>query len=186
MEPFEYLSVLISIVLGLALTQLMSSAGRLIQARSRVRPYWPAMVWTGCLLLILVQSWWAMFDLRDHTEWTFPSFLVILLHPTCLYLMAVLVLPDDDGEVIDLKANFYAQAPWFFGAAVAVILLSLARSLVIDGEFEFGLDQLLQLGFLVAAVAGALTRNETYHRVMAPVAAAWLLLYVGLLFFDLG
>ena len=185
MQPFEYLSVLISIVLGLALTQLLTGVGRLIQARSRVRPYWPALVWAGSLLLIIVQSWWAMFDLRDHESWTFLSFTLILLHPTFLYLMSVLALPGDDAEVIDLKANYYAQAPWFFGSAVVVILLSLLRSVVLDGAFEFTLDQLMQLIFLAVSVGGIFVRREAYHRVVAPLAAAGFLLYVGLLFFQL-
>ena len=40
MTPFEHLAVLISIVLGLGLTQLLLSAHRLVQARGRVRFYW--------------------------------------------------------------------------------------------------------------------------------------------------
>ena len=43
-EEFQYLAVLLSIVLGLGVTQLLTGVGRLVQARGRVRPYWPARV----------------------------------------------------------------------------------------------------------------------------------------------
>ena len=65
MDRFSYLSVLISIILGLGITQLVTGLGRLIQARHRVRLYWPSVVWTGILLLIHVQTWWSMFGLRN-------------------------------------------------------------------------------------------------------------------------
>jgi len=38
-EPFSHLSVLLSIILGLAITQVLQGLGRLIQARHRVRFY---------------------------------------------------------------------------------------------------------------------------------------------------
>lgn len=38
-SPFEHISVLVSIILGLGITQLLMSAHRLVQARDRVKPY---------------------------------------------------------------------------------------------------------------------------------------------------
>ena len=34
---------------------------------------------TRVLLLICVQSWWAMFELRHYQPWTFAAFAVVLL-----------------------------------------------------------------------------------------------------------
>lgn len=185
-DAFDYLSVLLSIVLGLALAQLLTGVGRLVQQRARVRVYWPAMVWTAALLLILVQSWWTLFEFRDHTPWTLPEFVLILAHPTVLYFMTVLILPDTDLEgPIDLRANFYAQAPWFFAAAAAVVLLSLARPPVFDGALTLDVDVAIQLVFLVAAVAGAVVRSPRYHEANALLFPGLLLAYIGVLFFDL-
>jgi hypothetical protein len=185
-DAFEYLSVLISIVLGLALTQLLTSAARLIQSRSRVKAYWPALLWAGSLLVILVQSWWAMFEFRDHAPWTLPEFALVLAHPTLLFFMAVLLLPDSEREgVIDLKTNYYAQAPWFFGASVAVVLVSLARPLVFDGRMPLDADRAFQLFFLISAAACALVRRERLHKAVAVAVPVSLLVYIGLLFFQL-
>jgi hypothetical protein len=41
-DPFSYLSVLISIILGLGITQLLTGLGRLLQARAGTRLYAPA------------------------------------------------------------------------------------------------------------------------------------------------
>lgn len=187
MDAFEYLSVLISIVLGLALTQLLTSAGRLIQVRERVIAWWPVLVWIASLLLIIVQSWWALFEYRDHASWTLLEFALILAHPTVLFLMCVLLLPDADREgPIDLKANYFAQKAWFFSGAVGVVLLSLARPLVFDGEFPFDPDRVFQIAFLVTAVACMFSRRERVHKLVALTVPASLLAYVGLLFFRLA
>ncbi|HEY0778498.1 MAG TPA: hypothetical protein VGD56_11090 [Gemmatirosa sp.] len=187
-EEFQYLTVLISIVLGLGITQLLTGIGRLAQARGRVRLYWPAALWVGLLFLVHVQSWWAIFALRDHRGWTFLAFLVVLMTPTSLYLMAALALPDIDvrsGESVDLRAHYYAQARWFFGAVELVILSSLLRPLVFEGRIPLDLDRGIQGAYLVLAGVAMVTRREAFHRAFALVGAGLYTAYVTLLFTQL-
>lgn len=186
-EEFQYLAVLLSIVLGLGVTQLLTGVGRLVQARGRVRTYWPTLVWVGLLLLIHVQTWWAMFELRTHAGWTLLTFGVVLLTPVCLYLMAALVLPDvaeatGEGCVLDLRAHYYAQTRWFLGAAGGVIVSSLLRPVVMDGRMPLDLDRGLQLVFLALIAAGAVVRRPRYHEAMTAAVAVLLVVYVALLF----
>src|SRR5262245_10261047 len=98
MDPFSYLAVLISIILGLGITQLLSGLGRLLQDRRRVKVYWPTIVWVGLLLVVHVQTWWAMFGLRTLSNWSFLAFLLVLLQPIVLFLLAALILPDSASE----------------------------------------------------------------------------------------
>ena len=135
MDAFGYLSVLISIILGLGVTQLLTGIGRLIQGRGRVTPYMPSVVWAGLLLLVHVQTWWTMFGLRGVEAWTFAGFLVVLLQPAILYLLSALVLPDLNGpEQVDLRENYHDQARWFFGLFILLLVVSLAKDLVLSGE----------------------------------------------------
>jgi len=60
--PFEYLSVLVSIIVGLALTQLLSGAARLIQLRRRVPMHATTLLWMAMLFLIDIQVWWVAFE----------------------------------------------------------------------------------------------------------------------------
>ncbi len=165
MSAFDYLSVLISIILGLGITQVLSGFGRLLNVRSRVRWYGPAVAWGVLLLLIHVQTWWAMFQLRTRPTWTLPVFLFVLLLPILLYLMAALALPDAGGtEPIDMKASYYAHAGWFFGIAMAVIVSSMLRPLVLGSTFRFDADHAFQALFFLGSAGGACTRREGYHR----------------------
>jgi ABC-type glucose/galactose transport system permease subunit len=45
MDAFSYLSVLLSIILGLAITQVLKGFRGLMQARARLRTYWPTVGW---------------------------------------------------------------------------------------------------------------------------------------------
>ena len=60
MEAFGHLSVLISIILGLAITQLLQGLRGLVLERSRIRLYWIPIAWAAIVLLICVQAWWAI------------------------------------------------------------------------------------------------------------------------------
>lgn len=116
MDQFSYLSVLLSIILGLAFTQVLTGVRGLLLARGRIRLYWPTLVWAVLLLVIFVQSWWAMFGLREHSEWTFAQFAMVLLQTIVLYLLAGLVLPDfGNAADVDLRRHYYDERVWFFG-----------------------------------------------------------------------
>ena len=47
MDAFSYLSVLLSIILGLAITQILQGYRGLLLARGRVTFYVPSLIWTA-------------------------------------------------------------------------------------------------------------------------------------------
>ena len=111
MDAFSFLSVLLSIILGLAITQVLQGLGRLMTARARVTFYWPPIVIALVMLVGFVQSWWAMFGLRNHTSWTFAGFFVVILQTIFSYLQAALILPEFQLESsVDMRANYFAHA----------------------------------------------------------------------------
>lgn len=189
MDAFSYLSVLVSIIVGLAMTQVLQGFRGLMLARSRVRAYWPALVWAVLVLVLCVQVWWAMFDLsvRPAARWTFLDFGLVLLQTVPLYLMAGLVLPDVDAEHrLDLREHYYAHHRWFFSLLALLIIASFAKVLGLTGHWPQPADTAFQLVFLAAGVVGAWTRREWYHRLQAPLAVLAIGVYIGLLFTHLG
>ncbi|THD55101.1 hypothetical protein [Phenylobacterium sp.] len=103
MHAFEYLSVLLSIVLGLGRTQLLTAIGRWLELRGEIKPHAPTALWAAFLLLVYVQTWWAMFALRDMTSWTFLQFATVLARPALMFLLSSLALPGPLSPEKDLK-----------------------------------------------------------------------------------
>lgn len=188
MDAFSYLSVLISIILGLAVTQVLQGFRGLMLARSRVHGYWPCIVWAVLVLVIAAQEWWAMYGLRVRTtsHWTFPDFGFVLLQTVPLYLLAGLVLPDVGSEPgVDLRDHYYAHHRWFFSLLVLLVLIGVFRARVFIGAWPVPLDLGFQTFFAVGAAFGAWTRREWYHKLLAPVAAVGMGAYIATLFAHL-
>lgn len=184
MDEFNYLAVLISIILGLGITQLLTGLGKLINSRANVRWYWPVAAWTGFLLLIHIQTWWAMFGLRNHKEWDFLAFLIVLLQPILLYLLAALVLPDVTAQtpMADLRANYYAHSRWFFSLAISVVAVSLLRDVILEGKLPDSLNTSIQVLFFVLGAGAIITQREWYHKLLIPINALLYGVYITALF----
>jgi len=128
MDAFNYLAVLLSIIIGLGLTQVLSATGRVIRGREHVRPYWPPLLWAGVLIVIYVQVWWSMFCLRRHQNWDFLAFFLVLLQTVTLYMMAALVLPEQvDERGVDLREHYARHAPWMYGFFAATLIVSFVK-----------------------------------------------------------
>lgn len=186
MNPFEYLSVLVSIIIGLAMSHLLAGTARLIQARRRVRWYLPTLVWLVLLFLAQVQIWWAAFEARGEADWNFFGFLSFLLIPACSYLLCYLLVPDfEPGDDVDLARSFHDNQRWFFGLFAAIVVISMSRDLVEDGRETLDSDFAFRAVFLVQSLVAAFVRSRAYHLANALVSLAIFCGYIGLLFVRL-
>lgn len=183
MDAFSYLSVLLSIILGLAITQVLMGFRGLMQSRRSAIGYWPAVTWAVLVLVIAVQGWWSMFDLRRHENWTFIEFATVLGQTIVEYLLAALVLPDfAPRETVDLRRHYYEHHRWFFGLLALLIVVSIAKSLVVYAQWPPPLDIAFHAVFLAMGVAGAATANRRVHEGLAVLGAFVIGSYIALLF----
>jgi hypothetical protein len=180
---FSYLSILLSIVLGLAITQVLQGLRGLILARAKVKLYLPTLIWAGLVLLLAIQGWWASFAMRTHANWTFLALLVIVLQAISVYMAAALVLPDVTGDaVVNLRDHYFAHNRWFFGAVLGSLVFSAAKDLVLAGHLPGRMNLEFHMLFAVAVIVAAITRREWFHKLLAPAAGLLILLYITLLF----
>lgn len=184
MSAFDYLSVLVSIILGLAITQILQGFRDLMQARTRLTLYWPSVMWAILLLVICVQEWWAMFGWRDYANWTFFGFSLVIAQVVGTYLAAALALPDVAGdEPLDLRAYYYANHRWFFTLGALTVAVSVAKDRVLVGSWPSPpLNMAFQLILIAIFATAALVSHERVHKLLAPLGALWFVLYIALLF----
>lgn len=183
MDEFSYLSVLISVILGLAVTQILKGFRGIVLSRVRVRIYWPVLAWAALLLLICFQHWWAMFGMRHRHDWTFEQFGAVLLNVIFIYMACGLVFPDFFGdEVVDLKESFYAHRGWFFSMALGAILASILKGFVLDHRLPPPADLTFHCIFGATVLFGALTRSERYHKSLIVFGSGLFVFYIVLLY----
>jgi len=183
MDEFSYLSVLLSVILGLAVTQILQGFRGLVLSRAKVRVYWPVIAWAILLLLICVQHWWSMFGMRNRHNWTFLQFAVVLLNTVFIYMIAGLVFPDITAEKdIDLKASFYSHRTWFFLLAFGGVAVSIGKDFVLDNRLPDPRNLAFQAVFAATLIVGALTRSEAYHKALVVLGMAGFICYIVVLF----
>lgn len=183
MDEFSYLSVLIGVILGLAITQILQGFRGLLHFRHSVTLYWPSLVWACLVLTIAVQSWWAMYGLRFRTEWSFLQFAVVLLENAALYMVAALVLPDFAEERhVDLRSTYFKQARWFYGLFVVTLVFSLLKDVVLAHSLPQGTNLGFHLFFIAGSLAMMFIRHETFHKVFTVVSVLLFLAYIVALF----
>ncbi|HNW43680.1 MAG TPA: hypothetical protein PKI19_04195 [Elusimicrobiales bacterium] len=116
MDTFSFVMVAYSMIIGLAITVLLSKFGQLIQNRRRIRFHWLPVYWALMLFLIQVQVLWSMWGFRSLPQWHLFSFFLILLLTVFVYLPATVVLPDSYGDdtAADLLGFFNGHRRAFF------------------------------------------------------------------------
>ena len=183
MDQFSYLSVLLSIILGLAITQVLKGYRGVMLARARITVYWPTIIWSLTLLLMFVQGWWSMFTMREMKFWTFATFGVILLQTVLYYMLAAIVFPDFfGGDEVDLRQHYFGHVRWFMGLLMALLATSILKSYMLDGRPPQPVDFGFHIVFFVASLVAALTRREWFQKLQALAAFFGMLAYIFLLF----
>ena len=175
MTLFEYLVVLLSIVLSLGVVRLLDA---LPAALLPGRRDWLHLVWLAFVFLTHVQYWWVFWSYHDVTTWTYPGFVLALASPVLLYSLAITVAPRRAHQVESWRAYFWARRVRFFSLFAAwMILVSVANVLVLGQSFAHPVraGQGTAVAFFVA---GAASEKMWVHKLIAFVA---ILAYVALL-----
>jgi hypothetical protein len=183
MDAFGYLSVLLSIIIGLGMTQLLTAIGRLIRHRDRVRVHWLPVLWTVVLLLIYVQVWWSMYGLRLRSDWTFLAFCVVLLQTATLYVMAAVVIPEQADELgLDLEAYFERHHRWFYGFFLATLVISVLKDVVLAGQLPDRTNLIFHGVLALGCVSGLFVRGRRYQQALGVGFALVIVAYIADLF----
>ena len=187
MDSFSYLSVFISLILGLGVTHLLTGVAALIRSRRELRLWWPTPLWMATTFLIQVQTWWALFTLRSIEHWSFAAFLIVLLQPVAIFMMAALIVPRTlAGETADLKDEYFREFRWFFSALLLALIASLAKNLVLTGALPEPRNLTAHIVFIGISVAALASRSARVHLILALAGLALLIGYIALLFTTLS
>ncbi|MEN8161218.1 MAG: hypothetical protein ABFS41_14190 [Myxococcota bacterium] len=182
MSRFEYLSVLVSIVIALGISEVVSTWGRLLRNRARVRFYGLHAFWTLFVVVLMVQMWWGFWNFRTVESWTFLALLGVVIECIVMVLSALVLLPTVEArEPIDLRQHYFAQCRLFFLLGCLLVLQLTTLDLFVLGQPLFHVENAIRLsGAGVAALAAAFP-NPRFHTALAALATV---LFAGFVAFS--
>ncbi|MCP5055668.1 MAG: hypothetical protein GY937_02965 [bacterium] len=151
MSDFEFTSVVVSILIAFAFSEVLASWGRIIKRRPLVKLSGLYLATSGILLLALVGHWLGMSSYRALPAIS-PAESLLVFSPSFLgALVAFILAPEfpESGEV-DLSAHYFAVAPWVFSLLAVFIVLTVASDEVVLGQAIFPFwGQLARAGVLL-------------------------------------
>jgi hypothetical protein len=158
MSVFEYIFSLYSLLLGLALAHLLSGLAKIVEARGKVRLGWPtallALLMMSSLTIFWEIAWRARDAVPDNSAALFASLIICSL----LYFAAVLVLPSDTAQGVDLDEHFFSEKGKVLGCLLLANILAYGSRYALIGWRTFAYfswaDWLELSLFMVSCAAG--------------------------------
>lgn len=176
MNHFEYVMVLISIIIGLGIAHILLGIGEIVDRLTgrgdRLRLSVAHAAWLFHTFFWLVLFWWWQFRLEViwGEEWTIGVYLFLVMYAVVLFLLAVILVPRDWDGVTDLDDFFLRRRAWFYSLWIAGDLLD-----VLDSWLKGGMDYIAVevgpwvvtywLAAIVVSAIGIRTRNIRYHTI---------------------
>jgi hypothetical protein len=178
-SAFEYISILVSLILGLGITQILSSLADLFYHYRKVRFYWPHTIWVVFILFLHIQDWFITYQLKAKPTWHLPELIFILSYPVALFTASKMLLPTNDKEErIDMRLFYTTQfRAIFLFIGISIFLSILFNIFLLDGSLA---AQWHLVSFLIALIAIIITKpkKEWIHQYLAIAIAIGALLSI--------
>ena len=129
-DLFSYLSAFVTIVLAIALGDMIQSTHRLIRARHRVK--WDALplVFAAIVALAVISEFFSIWSGLAISQVSMPRLLWMLVVPTMFALLAYSVLPDEiPAKGLDLTAFYFSERRVWATIFAILSLFDMARSI---------------------------------------------------------
>lgn len=186
MDAFNYLTVMVSIVMGLGLTQLLAGIGNFVQIRRRVRFYWLHTIWVLLLISLHMHMWWSFWVLRQVTDWNYATFAFVLVGPALLVIASHIAVPELIDGQIDIERHYYDTRTIFFGLLATAGIWAMFLEPV-TGVRTFAVPfRIVQAFGTATLVAMAIFRSRRLHAVATVLIAIMITIIITLTRFRLG
>ncbi len=175
MDEYGHLRILLSLIVGLAITRVLSGLARRIQEPEKTDRMYAQIVWSFALLLGVVHFWWWEFSLRLIDHWNFWIFIFLLSYAALFFLMSTLLYPDHIQDQADRETFFIRRRHAFFTLFAISFLFDISDTLI------KGYDHFLSLGgwYLIRTVGGIsiaiLAMHTKRSRQLVWLGLIWLL-----------
>jgi hypothetical protein len=175
MTRFEFIIVLMSIIVGLGITELLTNVARQIQNRKTVKPYWMQSGLVAFAFVALLQQWWESWDLQEVASWDFLTMILMLGGPIGLFIIAHLTFPSDMKNV-DLREHYARNSRAIWVVAVFVVITATLFRPISFGHNLIDPDNAASVVMLCTFILLALIRTRRFHEIVFPAVFGALLL----------
>jgi len=170
MSLFEFIMVLLSMIIGLGVAEILTGFARALLHRRLSINSWHLLLLAAIVFVTLVQVWWESWTLHDVPEWSFPQLLLFLVNPILLYVLSHLLFPDIDSTT-SLRRHYFENHRLLFGVVAVTAMASLLLQPVAFGSPLLAVHNLSSLLALVGSLILAASSDPRVHNFLLPMGA---------------
>ena len=168
MSLFEFLMILLSIIVGLGLAEVLTGFAGILRDGRQAELSWVHSAVAAAIFLALLQTFWESWGLQYVETWTFPAMLLMLTPPILLFTVAHVLFPRQ-GQYADLGEYYFARARLIWGLALLTAVAGVSFRPLAFGAPLFIVDNMSTLPSLFACILLMLVRQRTFHYVVVPL-----------------
>ena len=159
---------------------MASLLGSIRRVFSADRRYWIHSVWFAIVLFTHAVGWWALWSYSNYDSWTLPTFLLVLMQPALLFLMALLIVGDQPATTESWADHFFSVRRWFFSVRALYMAVFIAASWLLLDISLMHPSRLFGVSHMLLSLVGIISENRRVHGFIVIVTA---LLTLGAAFF---
>ena len=173
---FTHLRILMGTVIGLGMGRLLIGFAGIIQHPARAKLSATHLIWAVSILVTLIHFWWWEFALFAVTQWSFGDFLFLISYCIALFMLCVLLFPDDTKEYDGYEDFFMSRRAWFFGFFAATVIFDIFDSGLKGWDYlkDFKLEYAVEVPIaLLLCGAAVYSRDRRLHLAIAILQVAY-------------
>ena len=167
MEPFEYVVVLASLILGLGIAQILTGIADIVSHYKAIRLSLPHSIYVFVIFLLHINEWWVNYEYSKIVDsWTLQIVMSILIYPILLFIQARLLFPTGlRSQETDMDMYFDDQWKWLYSIGAITVIVSIWHNVLIS---NIPLQEQILLFVLLSVYLGFIfgnVRNKIAHTV---------------------
>ena len=173
MNQFEYVMVLVSIIIGLGIAHMLlgvsSIIDRLMRGKEPLELSLAHAAWLTSVFGWLILFWWWEYRFSTRVaDWTVGLYFFLVLYAVVLFLLSAILVPRSWDGVESLKAYFLERRVWFYGLYMFGSVIDLVDA-YLKGGFDYFMNSVGVAGSvysmlgLPVGIVGICTRNMKFH-----------------------
>jgi hypothetical protein len=187
MSSFEFLSVLISVVVGLGIANILTGIGRLIHREAKMELSPNFVAWTLFVSFYMVVYWWTVvFGWQALQNWNLVMFMFVLAYGLILYLLSVILFPTDMPENWEPGTHIIRKRHWFYGVFLALVVIEFLDSYLKGHLDDFSAPYyVLMTVWATGGILAWTSRKKRVHDIVAIIVVVSQVAWVSYQLSDL-
>jgi hypothetical protein len=158
-----------SMILGLAITKLLSDAVTIFRSRHKSKIDYIPIIWAISIFLWQIQYLWAVIELSEmQYRWQLIDYILLIILSSLLYVSAALILPDSEPIIGDnYESTFMTNGKWALASLSCWAVIAYLFDLKLFNNTPLGQYSILMIINAMTSIMALFTRKRSHKGVFA-------------------